>query len=107
MTPLILRREAAKRDLIDHFVYIGENHTIDRALRFRAKVDEAFRLLAENPLIGATRSFRNPAYNDVRLWPIRDFPDYLIFYRPIDNGIQIERVLAAKTDYRQHLGPEK
>jgi toxin ParE1/3/4 len=102
----ILRREAAKRDLINHFVYIGEHHSLDRARRFREAVESSFHLLAENPLIGASRRFANPRYDDIRFWPIRDFREYLVFYRPLPNGVQVERVLHARMDYRRALGPE-
>jgi len=47
--PVVRRREIAKRDLIEHFVFIGENQSIERARRFRRCAEEAFFLLAENP----------------------------------------------------------
>lgn len=34
----------------------------------------------------------------MRVWPIRRFPNHLIFYRPIDGGIEVIRVLHGAQD---------
>jgi toxin ParE1/3/4 len=57
----VLKRVAAKRDLIDHFVFLGENASVDVARRFLHAANISFQALAKMPELGAQRSFRNPA----------------------------------------------
>jgi len=47
---------------------------------------------------------RQGRFADVRLWRVRGFENYLIFYRPLADGVQIERVIHAAQDYQQILG---
>jgi hypothetical protein len=35
---------------------------------------------------------------ELRVWPIRRFRSFLIYYRPIRNGIEVVRVLHAAQD---------
>ena len=91
--PRILKRAAAKRDLIDHFVFLAENASVDVAHRFLESTNEAFSLLADMPEIGAPRTFRNPRFASVRMSLVKGFERYLMFYRPLDGGIEVLRVL--------------
>ena len=43
-------------------------------------------------------------FADVRMWRVRDFEKYLIFYRPVGDRIQIERVVHAAQDYTRVVG---
>lgn len=54
--------------------------------------------LAEMPLIGVSRPFSKPGLEDLRMWPIPDFEKFLIFYRPLADGIQVVRVLYGMRD---------
>ena len=96
----ILRRIAAKRDLIEHFAHIGERN-LDAARQFRASAERAFKLLAEMPDVGVVKRLRNASYGELRMWSIREFPDRLIFYRFDESTIEIVRVLHARQDYRR------
>ena len=42
----------------------------------------------------------------LRMFPIRDFPKYFIFYRPTEEGIEVVRVLHASRDLQALLDPE-
>ena len=53
--------------------------------------------LAENPRIGRSREELAP---ELRSFP---FQDYVIFYRPIDNGVEIVRVLRGSRDIESLL----
>ena len=55
----VLKRVAAKRDLTDHFVFLGENASVDVARRFLHAANVSFQALAKMPELGAQRSFRN------------------------------------------------
>ena len=47
---------------------------------------------------------RQGRFAGVRLWRVRGFESYLIFYRPLPDGVQIERVIHASQDYQRIVG---
>jgi toxin ParE1/3/4 len=94
----ILKRVAATRDVTDHFVFLAENASVDVARRFLQAAHSTFQELAEMPEIGVTRVFRNPRFANVRKWPIKGFERYLIFYRPLQDAVEIIRVLHGARD---------
>jgi len=96
-------RPAARRDLIRHFAYIGVNSSLDMARRFRAAARATFSELVQTPGMGAPRKLRK--FPDLRMWRVRGFEKYLIFYQPVGEDIQIERVIHAAQDYTRLLGP--
>jgi toxin ParE1/3/4 len=49
--------------------------------------------LADAPTIGSSWETDNPKLTGLRVSAIRGFGKYLIFYRPIKNGIEVVRVL--------------
>lgn len=55
--PRILRREAAKRDLIAHFAYIGEHSSAENAQRFLEAVRQSLSELSRMPEIGYRAKF--------------------------------------------------
>ena len=58
------------------------------------------------PQIGARRELRNPRLEGLRMWPIRGFENYLVFYRPIEEGIEVTRVLHGARDIRVILADD-
>ena len=46
LTPTVCRRAAARRDLIEHFVYLAENAGLDVAERFLTRAAASFNDLA-------------------------------------------------------------
>ena len=101
--PAVVRREAAKRDLLRHFIYLAEHASVEVADRFLAGARTSFRQLAEMPLMGASAGIPSGKNAGVRIWPVRGFGRYLILYRPVTGGVQIERVVHASVDYRRVL----
>ena len=96
---LVRKCPRALRDLSDIAVYLAEESgTEDLAFRFLDAADASFDDLAAMPAMGAARDYRHPALAGVRMWRIAGFDNYLIFYRPAENGIEIIRVLHAKRD---------
>jgi len=45
----VIKRVAAKRDLTDHFVFLGENASVDVARRFLHAANVSFQALAKMP----------------------------------------------------------
>lgn len=88
----------AETDINTLFIYLAENADIEIALRFNRSTKESFDRLCETPLIGASRNFLDHELQNLRMWFVKDFDNYLIFYRVLDKSIQIVRVLHSSQD---------
>jgi toxin ParE1/3/4 len=88
---------AADQDLDGHFLFIAQD-SIETAVRFYEAAQAAFQRLVELPEIGSSRAFLDPYLTAIRMWPIPEFPNHLIFYSPTADGIDVVRVLHAKRD---------
>jgi len=93
----LLKREQAKRDLEECFVFIAEEN-LDIAVHFLVYAEETLELLAKMPFLGSPRDFRSHRLRNLRMWHVKGFEDYLIFYRPTDDGVEIFRVLHVNRD---------
>ena len=67
----IIKREQAKCDLEECFVYIAENN-LDTAIHFLVYAEESFELLAKMPLLGSPRDFRSPKLRNLRIWHVKN-----------------------------------
>jgi toxin ParE1/3/4 len=81
----------AQTDLDEIWLYIAE-HNIPAADRFLDILDERFVLLAGQPLLGRARPELAPNLRSLSVG------NYVIFYRPIDDGIEVARVLRGARD---------
>lgn len=95
--PRIIKRTRAARDLLECFVAIGEDSE-QAAVRFLDSAEKTLRLIAGRPAIGRPADFPNPALAGVRRFPIKGFERYLIFYRPVGDGIEVIRVIHGARD---------
>jgi toxin ParE1/3/4 len=83
--PVFRLRPQAEHDQIDLWLSVAEH--ADAADRISDRLAEMFRLLAEHPQAGPARG--------LRMFPAGE---YLIFYCPLEDGIDIIRVLHAARD---------
>jgi len=97
MTARIIRSEAAFRDLDEQAKFI-QRDSPNAAIRFLAASEASFRLLADMPELGERQDFGRKEFAGLRAWPVRGFENYLVFYRPIESGIEVLRVLHAARD---------
>ena len=97
--PTAYQRAGARRDLVEHFVYLTDNVGLDTAERFLANAEASFNDLAEQPMMGAPLTLQHPALANMRKWRIKDFDNYLIFYLPHPDSVSIIRVLHAARDW--------
>jgi len=102
--PRIIRRAAALRDLTHHFAYLAEQAGPATADRFLQAAERTFADLAAMPSLGTPDKVRQGRFAGVRLWRVRGFGNYLIFYLPLADGVQIERVIHAAQDYQRIFG---
>jgi toxin ParE1/3/4 len=103
MAKQILKKPAVWHDLLDHVDLISRDNP-DAAERFIDAVEGSFALLAENPLLGGLAAFDHPAAHGLRRWSIRGFRNYIAFYRPLSNGIEVIRLLHAARDAESAIG---
>jgi toxin ParE1/3/4 len=82
----------ADRDIEEEFNYLADRN-MDAALRFLQATTDTFEKLAEMPGMGSLRQFKNPKLAGVRMWPIKGFENYLVFYLTTEESIKVVRVL--------------
>lgn len=78
------------------------HESLEAGLRLYRRAEETFRLLADHPGMGKLAGYRNPILEDIRVFPLKQFPNHLIFYRALKAGIEVVRVLHGARDI-EHL----
>jgi toxin ParE1/3/4 len=99
----VLVRPAADRDLGDQAEYLAAHQNLETSLRFYRAAEETLRLLASQPKMGKLTQYRNPLLAGVRVLPLKHFPKHLVFYRPLEHGIEVVRVLHGARDVESLL----
>jgi toxin ParE1/3/4 len=95
-------RSSARRDIHKHADYIGERRQ-SAGRRFYSAAQRTIKKLAENPGIGGSCEWENPALAGIRVWSIKGFKYYLIFYLPLADGVDVIRVLHGSRDVESIL----
>lgn len=105
MTREVIIRPPARIDLLESYAFIGLGSP-NNADRFLDAAERTFQHLAEWPEMG--RRWRSPRkrLGNVRIWRVRGFSKWLIFYRPLDDAIEVLRVLHGARDLHTILGNE-
>lgn len=89
--PEILRRPDAEADLDGIWLYIAQDSPTN-ANRLIDLIEDRCRLLAENPMMGRSRP---ELASDLRSFPVGN---YIIFYIPLEDGIEVIRVIRGDRD---------
>lgn len=105
MSYRILRERLAQQDIDEHADYIARDRPLS-ALEFVDAVEGAFARLADMPELGSPRAFHQTRLAGIRMWPVTGFRNYLIFYRVVDESIQVLRILHAAQDYTRFFQEE-
>ena len=79
MIPPVTQRPRARLDLLEQFVYFGEQASVELAERYFAAVDVICLQLVDHPQSGVLF--------DSGIARLKDFESYLLFYLPHQNGI--------------------
>src|SRR5687768_9009330 len=92
--PRVIRSAASEQDAYEIALFIARDNP-DAAFRLIDRFDETLQMLAQNPLAGRIREELAPR--------TRSFPvgNYLLFYRPAEDGIELIRVLHGARDLRR------
>lgn len=89
--PKLISRHQARLDLDEIWLFVAQN-SLESADRLIDEIKEMCRRLAENPRMGRSRDALTP---DLRSFPVGN---YLIFYQPLSDGIEVIRVLSGSRD---------
>jgi len=90
----IVRSPDALQDIEDIWSYIAGDNRV-AADRFVRTIEERIQRLVDYPLIGRPRDEFHPGLRSVPLG------SYLLFYRPIVDGIEVVRILHGARDLPQ------
>ena len=97
MTHKIFKRPRAERDIEECFVYLAQDN-VDIGISFLAAVETSLKRLAKFPLVGKQREFPNKQLRDVRMWHVKGYENYLVFYTVTERTIEVIRVLHGSRD---------
>jgi toxin ParE1/3/4 len=89
------------REAIGDLELIWEHIAEDSPVAADSVIEAAYRLcsiLGQHPELGRVRRFSENSLVGIRSFVITDFPNYVIFYRPVSAGVQIVRVLHGARD---------
>jgi toxin ParE1/3/4 len=92
VTRRILIERAAELDIAEITIALRERQPAS-ATKFVKAARTAFRLLATQPEMGRRYQTTHPLLQNLRVWQVKGFERYLIFYRSGHAAIYIERVL--------------
>lgn len=100
----LLKREAAKRDLMARWVWYAENASFEVADRFLKAADDTLKLLSGRPNLGTAFPVRKPELQNIRRFPVSDgFGKILLFYFPLPDGVDLVRVVQGNRDLERVL----
>lgn len=97
MTYEIRKKPQAERDIEECFVYIGEDN-LDTAVHFLVAVEDSIEEIGRNPFIGKRREFKSSQLANLRMWLVKNFSNYQIYYTVEAEIIEIIRVLHGARD---------
>jgi toxin ParE1/3/4 len=103
----LVTRPAARDDIIRQFRwYLVEQDAPVVAFRFVDAVEESVQQLLLMPNMGVPRELANRALKGLRVWPVREFDEFLIFYVVQGDTLRVIRVLHGKRDLDRILRKE-
>ncbi len=97
MTYEIFKRPQAERDIEECFVFIAEDN-LDIGVSFLVAVEDSLEQLVRFPLLGKGKDFQNKQFQNVRMWRVKGYESYLIFYIVSENTIEVIRMLHNSRD---------
>ena len=88
----------ARKDILDIYTYLSERSDV-AGDHFLDCLNRTFEQISEMPELGELRSFHKPSLKNIRVWQVKNFPNYILFYRIRKNQISILRVRHGATNY--------
>jgi len=92
MTDRIVQfRTTAERDLSQILRFIRKDNR-KAARRFARAVEKVVDLLLEFPYLGTPYDETDPDFSEIRFAIVPGFKNYVLLYRPLENGIDVIRI---------------
>jgi toxin ParE1/3/4 len=101
--PTVVRSPQMVRDVIEIADYLAQRTSLAAADRFVNAAERTIERLARMPGIGNRWDDGDPELANVRVSPISRYRNHLVFYRPIEGGIEVLRVLHGARDITRIL----
>src|ERR1700755_362616 len=99
----ILFLSHAEEDIYTYAEYLAQNAGPEISKRFGGSIFESLDILSEGPYLGVIRDYSNSKLDGLRMWPVKNFSDQLIFYLMSDYEIIVVRVLHSSQDIENIL----
>jgi toxin ParE1/3/4 len=96
--PKVTFRPRAWEDVQESAAYLAAEAGAATADRFLDAIIEWTAKVAGMPRMGAPCNFSHAELKDLRRFPMHEFENWLIFYRPTETGIEVLRVLHGARD---------
>ena len=98
MSLRIVFTSLARADIVDTTQYLAERNA-NAAAKFPDCVRHSTRRLSEMPELGTVAPFEDRRSKNIRIWPVKDFSNHLIFYQVETDELVVLRVLHGATNY--------
>jgi len=98
MSGIVHRFPGALQDLIELADYLAQSAGLRTADRFLVATNQTLATLVAMPGMGSPYEFANLRLQGVRSWPIKGFPNPIVYYRPVGGGIEVLHVFQAARD---------
>ncbi len=90
----VLLRRAADADIDECFAYyVEQSGGLDVPCRLPDCIRDTLDFLLQSPHVGRLRQGGPGVLEGLRSWPVKGFENLLVFYREVDDGIEVVRVL--------------
>jgi toxin ParE1/3/4 len=99
----VVVRARARRDILESAGYLEERGGEELAQRFVDATQDTFETLATMPKAGVRCEFNAPVLRYVRRWPVKGFENWLVFYVPKRDGVEILHVIHGARDIENLL----
>lgn len=91
---MLLKSNEASQDMYNIWLYIAFDNP-NAADGLIEEIDSKFYILELNPQLGRIAEGMDLPARELRVFPVRN---YLIFYSPIENGVEIIRIVHGAMD---------
>ncbi len=98
----VIKRPIVIKDLIELATYIADGN-IDISDNFLLAAEKTFANLGNFPMLGKSCHFSQDDLVGIRQKAIKGFENYLIFYRLIEDRVEIIRVIQGSRDIENIL----
>jgi toxin ParE1/3/4 len=97
-------RPAARRDLFQISEYLNREVSLQLAERFLMDLDHTIQQIGGFPYAGSLFPARKIRPLEIRRWPVKEFPRYLIYYATGTRKVTLLRILHSARDVSHQSG---